>query len=80
MSYKRSRDRNRRLSKLYNKTKYKYFGAYYDEDKNRYIKCERTSLSKWHKKQSNRRLRRNKNLNYKNGQYKKIYDFWWELF
>ena len=79
MSYERSCNRNRCLLKLYNKTKYKYIGVYYDRDKNRYIKSKRPNLSKWHKKQSNRKLRRNKNLNYKNSQYKKLYDFWWEL-
>lgn len=31
-------------------------------NKNRYIKSKRPNLSKWYKKQSNRKLRRNKNL------------------
>lgn len=53
MSYRRSQERNRRLKKLYNETKNLYgAGAWYDEEKGRYIKysCGGRKYKKYLKK------------------------------
>lgn len=83
MSYHGSKERNRRLKKLYGETKTQYgAGAYYDEDKKRLIKYsprKNSGYAKYLRKVANRKVRRNKD-NLKYGSYRKIYDYWCELF
>ena len=82
MSYRRSRERNRRLKKLYNETKYSYgAGAWYDEDKGRYIKysCGGKNYKKYLKKLCSKKARKYKG-DMQNCDYKKTFDYWWELF
>lgn len=82
MSYRRSRERNRRLKKLYEETKHSYgAGAWYDEDKNRFIKysCGGKKYKKYLKKLSSKKARRYKG-DMQNCEYKKTFDYWWELF
>ena len=83
MAYNQSRERKRRLLKLYNETKYKYgSGVFYDEDKNRYIRyspSKKSSVPRWLRKQSNRKYRRHRDI-LNHNLYKKVYDYWWELF
>lgn len=83
MGYRGSRERNRRLKKLYNETKNEYgAGAYYDEDKGRYVEYSpnrKSGHTKYLRKLSNRKVRKSKDyLNH--GAYRKMYDYWWELF
>ena len=81
MSYRRSRERNRRLKKLYEETKYSYgAGAWYDERKKRYIKYSVGSkeIKKYLKKLSSRKARRYKG-EMQNCDYKRTFDYWWEL-
>lgn len=84
MSYRRSRERNRRLRKLYRKTRFSYGrGAWFDNDKNRIIRyypSTSTGYTKYLRRLANRRVRRTKDLPRKGNYYKKLYDYWWELF
>ena len=86
MSYRGCGERRRKLKKLYEQThaRRKYAGgAYFNEDKHRYVKyCpytrSRTGIAKWLRKQANKKIRRlNKSL--RNSQYRKVYDYWWNL-
>jgi len=83
MGYHESRERNRRLKKLHDETENQYYvGVYYDEDKKRYIKYspnKRAGYTKCIRKIANRKVRRSKDL-LRHGTYRKLYDYWWELF
>ena len=83
MSYRRSQERNRKLKKLYNETKNSYgVGVYYNVDKGRYIKYSPRRKSRrtmFLHRVANRKVRRCQDY-LKNGLYRKIYDYWWELF
>lgn len=84
MSYKRAQERNRRLKKLYDKTKNSYgAGAYYSKRKNRLIPIYLSSpwLKAHCRRQTRRHLKQNiDNLDIKGNNYKKYFDYWWELF
>lgn len=84
MSYKRAQERNRRLKKLYNETKNSYgVGAYYSKCKNRLIPIyfSKPWLKAYCRRQTRRRLKQNiDNLDIKSNNYKKYFDYWWELF
>lgn len=83
MGHKRKVEDNKRLKKTHSETK-TFFGrgVWFDDDKNRYVKCTPSNTpgyTKYLRKLSNRRVRKAKDkLN--NSSYKKIYDYWWELF
>lgn len=82
MSYKRVEQRKKRLEKLYNETKHGYAaGVYYDRRKERYIRYYRGN--KWlkvHCSRITRRKLKDTEAIYNRGQYKKLYDYWWELY
>lgn len=85
MSYDRQKEDKRRLIKLYQKTKSRFgSGVYFDEDKKRYIRyyiCP--SYRPYLKKVSNKKVRKflkNEEKFYPKGYYKKIYDYWWNLY
>lgn len=81
MGYRQSRERKRRLKRMYeNRNNSGVSGVWFDEDRNRYIRVYRPSSSKWLKKQCNRRVRRTALEPIKNGQYKKIMDYWYILY
>lgn len=81
MSYRRSRERNKRLKKLAEETKNScYAGAYYCARKGRLVKY--SAYSPWCKKRSRHMTRRKlkQDLDAANGcSYKKYHDYWWEL-
>lgn len=82
MGYRRSQERNRRLKKLYNETKNSYgAGAWYDEEKGRYIKysCGGRKYKKYLKKISSKKARKYKG-DMRHCDYKRTFDYWWELF
>ena len=54
--------------------------AYYYEKENRYIKTNRGSHSKYIKKSCNRKVRRYKGEISNGNCYRKIEEYWWELF
>ena len=81
MSYHRSKERNRRLRKLYEETKHSYgAGAWYNERKRRYIKytCGSQNIKKCLKKLSRKRARDFKG-DMQNSDYKKTFDYWWNV-
>ena len=81
MSHKRKKEDNRRLHKLYDKTKYAYgAGAWYDEKKDRFIKY--SCHDKWTRTHCRRITRRKLNRTfdqYQYNSYRKIYDYWWNI-
>ena len=82
MGYKRSVEEKEKLQKLYEQTKNTYGnGAYYDEQKHRIIKywAAGPGTGKWLRRLGNKRLR-HLGRAYKGGEYRKVFDYWWELF
>lgn len=83
MSYRRSKERNRRLKKLYDKTKNYYgCGVWYNDKKGRYIRyypSNVTGYTKYLRRLSNRKVRKTKDIPNGNA-YKRVFDYWWELF
>ena len=83
MSYKRARERNRRLRKVYDATKNGYgAGVWYDETKERYIRytCHDKYLKTKCRRATRRRLKnRHFDENLARGDYKKVFDYWWTL-
>lgn len=87
MSWKRSKERKKKLIKLYNKTKHKYGkGVWYDEDTDRYYKysCNNGKKSNrvvYYKNCSNRLIRRRKlSDSVSRTTLKKEYDVKWKIF
>lgn len=82
MGYKQSKERNRRLVKLYENTKNSYGrGAYYDKKKKRLIRYtvrRNANLPRFYRKRANRAVRRNPEV-LNHGAYRKQFDYWWEL-
>lgn len=83
MAYKQAQNRKKRLLKTYNETKYNYgSGVYYDKSSGRYIKYTASNTPGYAKslrRLSNKKVRKNLNIgNFAN--YKKVYDYKWELF
>ena len=80
MSHRRKVKEKHRLKHLYSQTQFSYgAGAYYDEDKKRYIRWYAPRIGKFYRRISNKKVRREKYL--VNGNtYKKYFDYWWELY
>lgn len=80
MSHRRKMEENHRLKLLFNQTQHSYgSGAYYDDDKKRYIRWYAPRRGKYYRKLSNRKVRHTKYL--VNGNiYKKYFDYWWTLY
>lgn len=82
MGHLRSAEDKRRLGNLYNATKSRYgTGVYYDEDKQRFIRYYpygRPGYTKFLKRKTNKRARKDTDLSQYSG-YKKCYDYWWVL-
>lgn len=82
MSYKRAQERNRRLKKLFEETKYAYgAGAWYSDRKKRYIKysCHNEWLKTHCRRVTRRRMKQDEDSYQKGNKYKRRYDYWWEL-
>ena len=83
MGHKRSVERNKRLKKVYSETKtFCGSGVWFDERKGRYVKISASRKSKrpkYLRNRSNRKIRHYKGaLN--NSDYKRLFDYWWELY
>lgn len=81
MSYRRKQEENRRLKRLYNKTKCSYrAGVYYDEQKGRFIhySCHNEKTKTRCRRITRRRLKEEESF-CKGCKYKKLYDYWWEI-
>jgi hypothetical protein len=80
---------NRYLCKLksYQRLKqlqdYAWHITYYDEDKKRYVRCYGGMKPKRDAKQASRRRVRNRmkhlEFTFKGNEYRRLYDYWWEL-
>ena len=83
MSYRRVAEDRRRLIRLAGETESRWgCGAYFCDRKGRYIRYYRSNAngaSQYHRRQSNRRVRRKGDI-YQRGQYRRVYDYWWNLF
>ena len=73
MSYYRSKERNKRLKKLYDENKTFISPVYYDKKKKRLIKIYKTPSWKYLKRKANKRVRRC-NICLHNSDYKKLFD------
>ena len=86
MGYRRSIQEKKKLLQTYSKTKHKMRGVWYDDESDRYHKISyskkgKNSYATFLRKHSNRTIRRNKLKEELTGNnYKKFYDYWWELF
>jgi hypothetical protein len=85
MSYKRKRDENRRLRKLYEQThkhSYAFGGAWYNPRKGRYVRVTSSNRSGYPKRlrqMCNKRIRRTRDI--PNGSaYKKVSEYQYLLF
>ena len=84
MSWHRSRDTKRKLKHLYDETKNHYAkGAWYDEQKGRYIQYwlsnGRSGRVKFVKRKCNRAVRRYKGDLLSKGAYRKVAEYWWDI-
>ena len=83
MGYFRSIEDKRKLDSLYQETKHQYgSGVYFDEYKQRYIRyytSGRSGYTKFLKRKTNKKVRKDNNLPRYSG-YKRCYDYWWILF
>ena len=89
MAWKQSRERNRRLKKLAAESD-GITGAYFDEDKGRGIRIFLSDRAKPLRTVGNRKLRRLSKRYFireddrafipDHSGYRKLFDFWWELF
>ena len=73
MSYKRKSDEKKRLKRLWDETKNGYLaGAYFDEERNRYIRYYKSEIKYYHdwKKWFHKKLRHSETVS------NKEYDIW----
>jgi hypothetical protein len=81
LAYKQARERNKRLKKLAKDTDHAYgAGAWYNENKGRYIKYQVGSqkFRKYLRRQSSKKARQYKG-DLAHSDYKKTFDYWWTL-
>lgn len=81
MAYKQAQNRKKHLLKTYNETKNWYgAGVYFDETRGCYRRYSITDggRGKRLRRISNRKVRKAKNIG-SFGNYRKVYDYWWEL-
>jgi len=82
MSYKRKAEDNRRLRKLHQKTANSFLsGVYFDEQKGRLVRfsaSRKKALPRYLKRRSNKSVRRTHGRMH-HGEYRKQYDYWWNL-
>lgn len=82
MGYFRVAEQKKRDIKVYYQTK-NYYGAgvYYDDQKQRYIRYSpnsKSGLTTLLKRVSNKKVRKAKEI-HNHCQYKRLYDYWWNL-
>ena len=83
MAYKQAENRRKKLVRTYNETKNHYgSGVWFDEDRNRYIKCSASNTSGYAKQLrriSNKKVRKSSDVG-NHAVYRKAYDYKWELY
>lgn len=84
MSHKRKVEDIHRLKKVYEATKHGYGpGVWYDENKGTYIRLDFSNswLKKHCRRNTRRKLKKNiSELGSERSLYKRLYDYWWELY
>lgn len=81
MNYHSKKEQTRRIKKLYEKTKTSHVaGVYYDRCKGRYIRFSPsdTADTKYLRRQANKQVRKIIIL-YQRSQYKKVFEYKWQL-
>ena len=82
MSHRRKTGDKRKLKRLYEKTKHQYgTGVWYDDRKNRFIRysCHNTWLKRYCSKITRTRMKNILENSKSKAEYKKIFDYWWNL-
>lgn len=80
MSWKRSSETKKRYKRLHNETMRHYgAGVWYDEERGRYIRYWQPRRAKFVKRKCNRAVRRYKGSLPTKGSYRKVSEFWWEM-
>lgn len=71
--------RKRITQQKYKKLNYKCGFAYFNEDKDRYIRYYYSNRRKYAHKWFVKKLRKNNEFKLKGNNYRKVYDYWWEI-
>ena len=80
MSWKRSIETKKRYKKLHKKTVHSYgAGVWYDEERGRYIRYWQPRRAKFLKRKCNREVRRYKGSLPAKGTYRRVSEFWYEM-
>lgn len=84
MSYQRSKETSKRYKRLHKKIGHYYMcSIYYSNRKQRLVRVysagRKSGTAKWIRNQANRRVRRTKDIG-NNSCYRKLYDYWYELY
>lgn len=77
MGYRRSKSEREHLARTYRETKNRMTGVY--EYNGRYRKSKHGNRAKFCRRQSNRAVRRSKIILLAPADYRRLYDYWWEL-
>ena len=77
--YFRKRITLQKYKKLDYDTKNYWYAIYYNEDKQRYIRIYNGSCRQYAHKQSEKKIRKSNDFKLKGSNFKKVYDFWWEI-
>ena len=81
MSWKRSREQRKRDEHTYSQTKTWYGkGIWYDKEKGIYRRYSLPERTRFVKRKCNRAVRRYKGDLTAKGAYRKVSEYWWELF
>ena len=80
MSWQRSQGTKKRYKRLHNET-FRHYGSgvWYDEERNRYIRYWQPRCAKFVKRKCNRAVRRYNGALTSKGLYRKISEYWWDI-
>ena len=80
MGYRRSQETKKRYVRLYEETMRHYgSGVWFNEEKGRYIRYWQPRRAKWVKRKCNRAVRRYKGSLPDKGSYRRVSEYWWEI-
>lgn len=78
--YLRKKITLQKYKKLSKSLRHSWYGIYYSEEKQRYIRIYFSGSRKVIRKESEKKVRRINDFKFKGSNFKKVYDFWYELF
>ena len=82
MSWRRASEDKRRMKKIYRQTRYSIAGGvYFSEKKGRYVRYYKSDYrhADYFRCLTNRTVRRTKDVA-SGGYYRRLFDYWWNLF